>query len=420
MAPQNLFAALLLGAALLWAVKVVYGSRVGRGDDWLKLVLVQIGWLLVLGGSLLPLMIVLAVPVMIAIPVLIAIALSIVHQYRRSEREALLWAISLAAERGVPLPLAIRSFAYERTDEVGSRAWRLAEALEAGLPLDEALRASRNPVSPQVLVATRTGLACGKLSEALAQAVMQSKQMDRALRSSVERMLYLVCLASIFTGVFTFVMIKIIPTFDRMFKEFELTLPLVTQLLIAFAQVFAKWAFLGILISPVLSVILIAAFCYYVGWLPLAAPGVGWLRYEYDRASFLRSLALFVAKEGPLTQALAQLEPKFPTQIVRRRIFQAWRSSDAGADPWEAMRKARLITSYEEAVLRSAQRVGNLPWALNTLGDAAVKRLTTRVRRWAAVLFALVFLTISGMVFVYAVGMLAPLNDLILNLSLSV
>jgi type II secretory pathway component PulF len=54
------------------------------------------------------------------------------------------------------------------------------------------------------------------------------------------------------------------------------------------------------------------------------------------------------------------------------------------------------------------------------LGDAAVKRLTTRVRRWAAVLFALVFLTISGMVFVYAVGMLAPLNDLILNLSLSV
>jgi type II secretory pathway component PulF len=417
MAPQNLFAAALLGAALLWAVQLVYGSRVGRGDDWLKLMLVQAGWLLILGGTLLPLMIVLAIPTLFAIPVLVAIVLSVVHQYRRSERDALLWTLAHAAERGVPLPFAIRSFAYERTDEVGSRAWKLAEALESGLPLDEALRVSRNYVSPHVLVATRTGLACGMLPEALRGAVMQSRDMDRALRSSVERLIYLVCLATILAGVLTFVMVKIVPTFERMFFEFELELPAVTLLLVAISQVFVKWSFLSIFVTPVILVILVAAFFYYIGWLPLGIPGVGWLRFEYDRTSFLRALALLVESKQPLSQTLVQLEFKFPTQIMRRRILRAWQQCASGGDAWDAMHKEHLITSYEQTVLQSAERVGNLPWALRVLADTAVKRLATRVQRWSVFLYAILFMAISGMVFLYAVGLITPLPRLILNLS---
>ena len=49
--PANLLGFVILGAALLWSVRVVYGARRRTTDDMVKRTLLMGGWVLVFGGG---------------------------------------------------------------------------------------------------------------------------------------------------------------------------------------------------------------------------------------------------------------------------------------------------------------------------------------------------------------------------------
>src|SRR5262245_26361548 len=60
----------------------------------------------------------------------VIIVLMIFDRTRRSEHRALLWSLSAAAEKGVPLSEAARAYADETLGDTGVRALALAEAIE--------------------------------------------------------------------------------------------------------------------------------------------------------------------------------------------------------------------------------------------------------------------------------------------------
>lgn len=407
----------LFGAALVWSIHLAYGSRAGKSDDTLKLCLLTAGWLLILVGLSAFIVSFASGPLMILVPLFWIVVLATLHRYRQSERQALVWTLAFAAQRGIPLANAARAFAQERTDELGSRSWRLAELLDAGLPLSSALHASANWVPLNVLVAARMGTQNGTLPTALMRAAEENREVERALRTMLERIIFLLMALMTFFAILTFLMLKIIPTFEKMFKEFELDLPAPTILIIALSQTFARHWYLFAPLGPLFTGAFFIGLLHYVGWLSWRVPGVGWLRVRYDRTVMLQNLALAVGNQQPLTAALASLEAAFPTYTMRSRLRRALRKCQQGVDTFTALRKARLITRYEQAVLSAAQRVGNLPWALEVMAETALRRLTLRLQRWSTFLFAVLFILLSLFILLFAVGMLQPLSDLILNLS---
>jgi type II secretory pathway component PulF len=414
---ENLLAIIPLGAALVWAVKLAYGARAGAPDDWLKYCLHTSGWIMMLAGSFLAVIALSAGPMMIFVPVFWIVVLATLDRYRESERQSLLWTLAYAAERGVPLSYAARAFAQERTDEIGSRSWRLADALDRGLPLDAALVASRNRIPPHVLVATRVGMTYGRLAEMLKAAVTQTREIDRVLRASLERLVFMLAFLFFMMLIVSFIMIKIIPTFERMFMEFELELPVATKLLIALSQTFIRFWPLATLLMPVALAVMCAGVLYYVGWLGVWLPGVGWLRLRYDSSVLLRSLAVAVRQERSLLEGMVEIEPMFPNPALRARLRRAIKRWEQGSDHFDSLRRAGLITRYEQAVLSAAERVGNLPWALEAMADASVRRLTQRIRFCSNAAMTIAFICFSSMVLLFAVAMLQPLADLITNLA---
>ncbi|HTN75366.1 MAG TPA: type II secretion system F family protein [Pirellulaceae bacterium] len=408
---------MIFGIVLIWCARLVYSARRGPSDDPLKLCLNVGGWLLVLiGGAAFTLVMSNGVLLML-LPLYIVVALATLHRYRESERQALIWTIAHAAQQGVPLATAVRAFAMERSDEIGARCWRLASALEAGQPLDVALSTSANRVPLEVLVAARMGTVQGNLPRTLLKAVDQSRDFDRGLNAFLERLLFLLFGFTWFVLIVTFVMLKIVPTMEYMFREFELELPIVTRLIIALSNVCVSNAYLLIFLMPLILLGIALATLHYVGWLPWNMPGIGWLRISYDRTVLLRALAQAVDKKQSFERALAQLAEAFPTNVMRRRLKRVLAAGERGIDTFTALRRARLITRYEQAVLSAAQRVGNLSWALDEMADSALVRLTNRLRRASNAILVLMFVCLSLLVFLFAVGMIAPLSSLVLNLS---
>jgi general secretion pathway protein F len=420
----NLGSLMLLGGALLWTVFLVYGRRGIASDDALKRILSAAAWTMILvgmSGVIIGLSLSLSLHVLplslgFWLTALMIVAM-VVCRYRAAEQQTLLWSLAVAAERGIPLAHAVRTFADERADEMGLRALRLADLLDAGAPLPEALQRSRLYLATDELVAVRLGWNRGELGPRLRQAATRIESLEAVLGSVVAKCFYLMVLVGAGSSALIFIMLKIVPIFARMFDEFGLILPAPTVLLIDISnQAIRVWPLI-VLLCMLMGIPLIAGALQYMGWLPRNVPLIWRLSKRVDSAVLMRSLAVAVRQQQSLSETLRVLSQLYPTRAICTRLKRAMASIDQGADWCESLRANGLIKSADAAVLRSAQRVGNLAWALDEMADSNLRRLAYRMRAWLNLLFPATLLLFGLCVMLIAAGVMLPLIELIQRLS---
>src|SRR5687768_1437867 len=118
----------IVGLALLWGLRLVFTGRQTGHIHWLQAIVATFAWQLIYVAILMPILlsfaggtmtIAKAVMAAMAIAAIGVITLMAIRQYGASERRSLLWLLAISAERGLPLPIAARAFAKERSDGIG-------------------------------------------------------------------------------------------------------------------------------------------------------------------------------------------------------------------------------------------------------------------------------------------------------------
>ena len=95
------------------------------------------------------------------------------------------------------------------------------------------------------------------------------------------------------------------------------------------------------------------------------------------------------------------------------RLVRVKRDVEHGSDWVESLSDHGLIRPLDEAVLKSAERVGNLPWALEEMAASNDRRLGYRLQLVLQMLFPLTIIGIGALVFIFAVAYFSPLVKLI-------
>jgi type II secretory pathway component PulF len=426
--PFNLVLLALPGVALKVAVRIMYGRRQYAASDPLKVLLTVASTLLLvlagLGGTLgiigiptsLGAIIFLWLPILCVVTI---VTLMVIDRSRHAEHRALVWSLATAAQRGIPLPEAARAFADETQNDSGARALVLAQAMEQGLPLSQAARQARLRLSVPLRLAIRLGEALGMLGPAMRQQLGDAAETDVILRSAIVRLLHVNAIIIVAFGVLTFVMLQIVPVFQRMFAEFGLELPPVTILLIDVSNLVVQLhAWLLLLPLLLLSMaITVLGVMYFIGWAPRDFPLVWRLFRRYDGALTMRGLALAVRRGVPLTEALDLLAAAYPIRIVGSRLETATIRVAQGADWRDSLRRSGLIAGADAAVLAAAERAGNLPWALEEMADSAIRRQAYRLQLLVQILYPAAIILLGTLVAFVVIGLFAPLLSLIQGLS---
>jgi len=410
--PAGILVLAIMGAALLWAVKLVYGNRSGCSDDIPKRILLVAGWMLLVLGVVVGFAFFLFV---IPLPILgLVIVIAAYRKYMAGERRAMLWALAVAAEKGIPLEQAARAFADERSVQIGARVSHLADLLESGVPLPTALALSRNALPSDALLAARLGAETGQMGPALRMSMAYAEYSDRSMRSIMAGYFYVVGLLVVGSFILTFVMLKIVPVYCKMFQEFELELPRMTQFLIAASEAAVKTWFL---LVPLLMLFLVVSVSYYARWSRYEMPVFNRLWRRSDGALVMRALALAVRQQRELGPTMWMLAKQYPYVSVGERLERAATQIDKGVHWCDALRSVGLLTWTDMGLLKSAERVGNLAWALEEMSDSALRRLALRLRVALSVGLPLVILVLGVVVFVIVAGLFLPLISMIQGLS---
>lgn len=256
----------------------------------------------------------------------------------------------------------------------------------------------------------RMGWESGNLPMGIEEAVACRETRQPVLHAIGGRLAYLGWVAAIGTGIVGFVLYFVIPKYEAIFKNFGLELPELTILVIRGSHIVVENAWLWWI--PVLAAIGYALMIL-LGSGDMSIPVFDRLFARRHTIVILRSLAVVVSAGRPIAPAFDALAQWYPTAWIRKSLRQAALDASQGVDWTEALLENGLVRRSDVGVLTSAQRAGNLAWALRELADTGERRWAYRLQAWSQVLFVLAMLVLGLLVFLVAVAFFLPLVSLI-------
>jgi type IV pilus assembly protein PilC len=154
-------------------------------------------------------------------------------------------------------------------------------------------------------------------------------------------MIYPVVVVTVAVCILTFIMIKIVPEFENIFREFDLDLPTMTRVLVTISQKTVQFWYLipGIPITIWLTIKLIRKFRHgRIGWdqFIIKVPVFGNLIEKNILARTTRTLGTLVASGVPILEALSITRDTSGNAIFERmysKISEAIREGEAIAKP---------------------------------------------------------------------------------------
>lgn len=408
----------VLGLVLLWLAYGLLRRLENTPASWRpRRLLSTVAWSLLIVG----IFIVVGLAAQLFFPlawiVTAAVLIAGFRRYRYGEEQTLLWGLMVAAERGIPLQEAAEAFAAERPNQMGFRAALLADYLEAGLPLRIALDRSGHRIPQSVLLAADMGERTGTLGAALRQSVGESDEVENAARSLLETFFYLVFLM-LFTGaMLTFLMVKIVPVFVKIMDDFGMRLPMLTIALIDISDQAVRLPLLSLPVLAAFILCVLIAMRYYVSRSARDLPLVRSLWWRADAALILRWLAIAVDRKRSMADSLRLLAGYFPRTSLRDKLARAAALADGGEHWCDSLLRNGLIRTRESAVLKAAERAGNLAWALQELAERNVKRTAWQMQAWLAVVFPVSILVAGGCVLFIVLAIFSPIVAAIQGIS---
>lgn len=402
----------LAGAMLVGIGRLIRQSRSveqeSRLDKLLDSVAV-IGWFWFILGIL-----TFAFPIVGFIPsALFLVVIFVLKQRRSALQSELLWILMIAAQKNMRLAPGVEALANQSRGRYRRSLFQLADLLNSGVALPDALDRVPRLLPDSAKAAVRVGWESGSLAQVLKEVTVSRTLRQPVWHAVAGRLAYLVVLLIVMQAIFGFVLYFIVPKFKKIFMDFGVKLPRMTLLVLQLSDWVVEY--FHVVVPPFLNgIVYLMILRCWVAWRPRF---VNQLLFRTDSAWILRALAWSVDAGRPLTEAFDTLSRSFPRWGVRHRISRALANISRGASWPQSLVDQGLIRPIEATVLASAERAGNLSWAMRELAENAERRLGYRLQLCSQILFPFVVLCLGGLVFLFVAGMFSPLVKLITELS---
>ena len=325
--------------------------------------------------------------------------------------------LATGQEQQLPIAPLTYAFALEHRRRFRARLMRFASIIQVDPCIASALEKTPELLPDETVTAIRLGQELGVLPETLAQLieteVPSADDVQEKWNSVISYVIVLIpTLGTIALGFCFF----IIPTFKRMFDEFELRLPTVSILYLKLLDQVVVY------IGPCFLALLSFAVLYLFTPLGLTLrrlnrrylPGAYGSR---SRRSVLQLLAVSLHGNASIPKTATLLARFHPVPLVRRRFRMASQRMESGCEAWNSLAEQNLVTDTQSQSLSAMKENELRIWTLLRL--AGCRQVAERRRAYTLVSLVqpISILLIAVMVLWTCFMCFAPLVSLITAVS---
>jgi len=252
--------------------------------------------------------------------------------------------LSILQDAGLPILRSLKILENnQKPGKLKNALMDVCDEIETGSTLSEAMSKCPKVFSRLYVNMIKAGEAGGAL-ETILQRLSDFLESAESLKRKVKgAMIYPVVVVLVACGILTFIMWKIVPTFKKMFEEFELKLPPPTQLLIAMSDYVVNYWFLLLLvpIGYLMVMKLIRKFRHgRMGYdmFILKVPVFGNLIEKNILARTTRTLGTLVTSGVPILEALNITKETANNALFERifsKVIESIREGDVISKPMQ-------------------------------------------------------------------------------------
>lgn len=337
----------------------------------------------------------------------------------RSDATELTGHLAQIGRSSLPLSAGLRAAAAECGHRrVTDSLRQIAGRVDQGQTLEDVVGSSPElfprHVGGLVIAATRTG----KLGPALTE-LLEHQRSSRSLRHVIARGFAYPAFVSCFAILILLAMLfSVASTYEKMFNEFELLLPLPTLILFWWRDV-GVWLVAACVVFAIVACIVLRIVLGRAGWLKVKSniPIVGPLSYWTGLAEWCSLLSVLVKHRIPLPEALQLSADGVENAYIGRLSATLAEQTKGGQTLSQLLKSCKTAPVSLVPLIRWGEKVDMLDEALATGKELFERRVKIRAFMLHSAMPPLLFLAIASCALLVVVGLFSPLVNLITALS---
>ena len=289
--------------------------------------------------------------------------------------------------------------------------------LESGRDLAGAMARHPRIFSPLYINMVRVGEESGRLEEAF-QRMFEYLEHERTTINQIKSALrYPSFVIIAIVAAVIVLMTLVIPTFSDVYANYDLDLPLPTQILIGTSNFMVAWWWLLILLAG-LGVFLLTRFLATdrgtLWWdrHKVRLPLVGHIILRASLSRFARSFGMASRSGVPLIQALTVVSKAVDNRYLEEKILGMRGGIERGESITRTAANARIFTPLVLQMMTVGEETGQVDEMLEEVADFYASEVEYDVNRLGEIIQPVLITAIGIIVFIMALGVFLPMWDL--------
>ena len=248
-----------------------------------------------------------------------------------------------------------------------------AEDVEQGTPLATAFEKNYPELPPLFIETIRAGEMSGTLEDSFANLYEYYKKANVVSQKTKQAMAYPTFVIAVAVVVMIIIMVKVMPTFVSMFKDFGAELPLMTRMLIAITNWFQRWWY-------ILAAVIAACIIAFKMWTNNDNGKLQWSKFVLKTHTmgniqrlnasqqFATSMASLIGSGLSVAQALTVTSKCIDNYAIAREVETMSEKIETGSSLSDVIRRSKYLPDVLKEMTGVGERTGELVKTLQTVG----------------------------------------------------
>jgi type IV pilus assembly protein PilC len=323
--------------------------------------------------------------------------------------------LSTMIDAGLPLVQSLEILANQQANPTFKRVLReIKSDVETGTTFAEAMK--RHPqvfdnLFCNMIEAGEIGGILDTILGRLAGFMEKSMTLKKKVKGAFTYPVICLCISVVILGV---ILLFVVPTFEKMFADFNAALPVPTQIVVAMSR-FVQHKILYLIGGIV--VIFFAFKKYYktdagnrrIDALSLKAPVFGDLILKVAVAKFTRTLGTMMQSGVPILDALKVVGRTAGNRVIETAVFRVAESISEGRSIAEPLEETGVFPNMVVQMISVGEATGALDAMLSKIADFYDEEVDQAVENLTAMIEPFMMVFLGGMVGALVVAMYLPI-----------
>jgi len=297
----------------------------------------------------------------------------------------------------------------------------VGDDVEGGMTLSEAMAKHPKAFDKLYVNMVRAGEIGGVLDAILQRLADFREKAQRLKKQIISAMIYPIAVMVVAGGILYGIMVYIVPKFKAMFEELDVTLPAMTQMLIAGSDFIAAkwyWALAGVVGFFILVKVIGATSGgrYTIDKIKLKIPLFGTVISKSVIARFTRTLGTLVASGVPILEALNITKETAGNAVVSRAIGHVHDSIREGESIAEPLAQSKICDDMVVNMIDVGEETGDLDKMLLKIADQYDDDVDAAVNGMTSLIEPLMIVFLGVVVGFIVISLFLPLIELMNSL----